>query len=741
MTVGMTGGSECDEGSAAASLVAARALIAREMTEANEPPLTLGEITLRPHQRQAVRRLTRLLRAHGGALLADATGLGKTFVALAVARHFERILIVCPAALRDLWLKSLVRVGRDAPIVSFERLSRAAYSLADGPELVIVDESHHLRNRETRRYDAVASLCDRAGVLLLSATPVQNRPDDLGAQLALFLGDAVHAMSDVELARFVVRRDADVSAARLPFVVGPRWIELLADDDVLDDLERLPPALPLADEGDAHALLRYTLLRQWSSSRAALVAGLRGRLARGVALLAALEAGRRPTRRELSAWSHTEDAVQLALPELLIPSGSASDRALVDAVERHATAVRALLRRLRAMPDPDIARAEALSALRCRHADARIIAFSQYAQTVRSISRLLISREQGVAELTARGGRVAGGRMARHEMLAQLAPSSPPVPRAERIDLLVTTDVSSEGLDLQLASVVVHLDLPWNPARLEQRVGRVRRLGARHERVFVYALAPPARSERVLAVETRLREKIRIAARLVGVGSASLPDVGVEPDASAPALTSELYALIEHWRGADSSVVERHRTTPVVAAVRARVRGFFALVADGDERLLVADEGSGATDDPRVLRRVASLTDGEPTIGPAAHVSQSIAAITDWCQRRGTRKRICILGPEGTRLRVRITARIAGVLANTPRHARVVLAATASAAGDSLRVPLGIAAERRLTQLADAPAADESWLRQLSELGAGRAAHEMHEARVLALIVLDGGRA
>ncbi|HET9728536.1 MAG TPA: helicase-related protein, partial [Acidimicrobiia bacterium] len=551
----MSGAGERDAPAVSGTLASARALIARELLDAHDPTLSLGAITLHPHQRRAVVRISKLLASHGGALLADPTGLGKTYVALAVASDVDHLLIVCPAALRENWTRALDRAGRTAQLISRERLSRGIPDQTGAPELVIVDESHHLRNPNTKCYDAVASLCDRRRILLLSATPVQNRRDDLIAQLALFLGGAAYEMTDQELARFVVRRDTADSLARLPTVVGPHWITLPVEDDVLDEIMRLPPCVPLADEGKAHALLRYVLLRQWSSSHAALIAGLRARLARGVALLAALDAGRRPTRRELTAWSHTEDAVQLALPEMLVPLAVAPEdgTALRESAVEHVAAVRALLNRLRGVHDADLARSDALRELRRRHGDARIIAFSQYAATVRGLSQLLMHRDGGVAELTGRGGRVAGGRLSRAEVLAQFSPGTPHVGAAERIDLLLTTDLASEGLDLQRASVVVHLDLPWNPARLEQRVGRVRRLGGQHERVFVYAMAPPARSEHVLDVETRLRAKLRVAAHVIGLTSTSLPDIEADDVDAPPALTSDVYTALECWRSADDA--------------------------------------------------------------------------------------------------------------------------------------------------------------------------------------------
>ena len=118
---------------------------------------------------------------------------------------------------------------------------------------------------------------------------------------------------------------------------------------------------------------------------------------------------------------------------------------------------------------------ELLAGIRREHLGIPIVAFSQYAETVTAMFREL-RREAGVAVLTARGARVAGGSLSRREAISRFAPRASGVraPReAERIDLLLATDLLSEGVNLQDAGVVVHLDLPWTAARLEQRLGRV----------------------------------------------------------------------------------------------------------------------------------------------------------------------------------------------------------------------------------------------------------------------------
>ena len=120
-----------------------------------------------------------------------------------------------------------------------------------------------------------------------------------------------------------------------------------------------------------------------------------------------------------------------------------------------------------------------------------------------------------------------------------------------RIDILIATDVLSEGVDLHDANVVVHLDLPWPVARLEQRVGRLRRIGSPHIEVTRYAFQPPAAGNTTLKLLERLAAKAGLADALIGVTPESLdrdsgPEAGL---ASSPAdARDQLRELTRAWR-------------------------------------------------------------------------------------------------------------------------------------------------------------------------------------------------
>jgi superfamily II DNA or RNA helicase len=707
--------------SASVSLV--RQVVATTILSGRSPVCSrLGRVELRPHQHAAAVRLAALVDAHGGAMLADPVGVGKTFTALAVAARFGvRILIVAPAALKTMWLESLARCDLCADFISHESLSRGVRP-ALATDVVVVDESHRLRSPSTRRYSLLADVCRASKVLLLSATPVQNRRADLCAQLALFLGRSAGEMNDDELAAHVVRQ-APHAATGMPGLSGPHLITLETQDDCLEQLVSLAPPVPAQDESIAVALLCYGLIHQWTSSRAALVLALQRRRARGLALSAAIAAGRRPTRPELSAWTYAGDTLQLAFPEIVTEDAAHADidaEALRISVDRHVAEVEALLQRLRQSIDPDAERADAIRRIRAAHPGERVIAFCHYAETVNAL-RSRLAMDAGVAALTAHGARIAGGRVTRDYVLQQFTARlerSRPERAVERIDLLLTTDLLSEGLNLQEASVIVHLDLPWNPARLDQRVGRALRLGSRHQTVTVYAIAPPAAAERVIQIERRLREKLSTAQRTVGVANRILPSSLALPFAERGLAeqASAVDAALMRWLE-PSTLNDQPRCCTLVASVEATVVGFLALVrVDGLSRLVV-DAGAGIDTGIGSILIAVSLCDGREL---AVDDDRSVAVrqqLERWIAARAGESTIDLRAAIAARLRRPALTRVAQALARAPRHRRAVLAPLADAARAVATTPLSEGAERILDMLVRAQLPDEAWLRSIATFG------------------------
>ncbi|MGH7617833.1 MAG: SNF2-related protein, partial [Gemmatimonadaceae bacterium] len=210
-----------------------RHIIARDVIRDVHVPDRLGDVSLRAHQLRAATRVLSIIASRGGAMLAEPVGVGKTYTALAIASKIGgSILVVAPAALRDMWGDAACRCKLAIAVTSHESLSRGNVPPVR-PDLVIVDEAHRVRSPSTRRYGVLADVCRTSRVLLLTATPVQNRRGDLAGQIALFLGRAAWEMSDEELSELVVR-DSGSSLAARPRLDGPHRLTLATDDDCLD---------------------------------------------------------------------------------------------------------------------------------------------------------------------------------------------------------------------------------------------------------------------------------------------------------------------------------------------------------------------------------------------------------------------------------------------------------------------------------------------------------------------------
>lgn len=147
-------------------------------------------------QQTAVKIAARYLYSdkRGGAMIGDVVGLGKTITACAIAKIFEMnhsssTLIICPANLVEMWQKYRNKYDLKADIVSMAKPIDI-----DGSRfyrLIIVDESHNLRNSSGKRYQNIKALIEHLGckVLLLTATPYNKDYSDLSSQLKLFLSE------------------------------------------------------------------------------------------------------------------------------------------------------------------------------------------------------------------------------------------------------------------------------------------------------------------------------------------------------------------------------------------------------------------------------------------------------------------------------------------------------------------------------------------------------------------------
>jgi len=457
---------------------------------------------LLPGQETAFRRALAALEMFGGALVAERTGAGKTYIALAVAAAWSAKPAVCvvPAAIADQWRRTARRLSTEIIVGTHERASRGILPRHAG--LVIVDESHRFRNPEARRHSVVARWLVGRPALLLTATPAVNRLADLVAQLRLVVPDdvltrwGVNSLRSLAAARSMPDAVAHLIVRSASGVRQPdrryRTERMSAEPECIELIDRLV----LSSSAPVARLVRGVLLRAAASSSAALAGVLRRYrlllLHASDAAGSGVRIGRAALRRCIGAA-----ADQTALWPLLAPGTDDVELALsdIDAIEQIERRARDLLRR------PD-ARAERLGQML---ADGRrTLVFTGWRETAEWLRGTLGPAR--VAWCTGSDAGIGRMRLARSEVLGMFGPH----PQRAAPQVLITTDVASEGLDLQGAERVVHYDLPWTPMRLTQRDGRAARLGNLLPAVEIVRFDPPEELDRRLRQTEILRRKGRL---------------------------------------------------------------------------------------------------------------------------------------------------------------------------------------------------------------------------------------
>ncbi len=437
------------------------------------------EMELLEHQVQTARTVLQKMR--GRAMLCDEVGLGKTIEAglvldeLVLRGLVRNVLVLTPPSLIEQWQGELRRkfaleaITHDHPdfkrhgaeawarhdriIASFHTAKRSPHreAIAARPwDMLIIDEAHHLRNRRTQLWQFASQLTKRY-VLLLTATPVQNNLEEL-FNLATLLEPGLLSTAKKFNSRFVDRRDGltpknvdqlqerlgEVMVRNRRSTVGlsftRRWarseaVELTGPEQQLyhEVAELVRSSLAQTREGDE---ARRQTFRGTGLSRMAMIT-----LQMELGSSAPAAAG---TLHRLAAGDRLESSQQRRFEQL---AGRA------EAIDSHAKA-RRLLELL-----PQV--------------DGKLVLFTHFRGTQQMLHELLTEAGYDVALF--------------HGGLNRLEKERQVQRFRDEAGILLTTDAGSEGRNLQFCHTICNYDLPWNPQRIEQRIGRLSRIGQNHD--------------------------------------------------------------------------------------------------------------------------------------------------------------------------------------------------------------------------------------------------------------------
>jgi superfamily II DNA/RNA helicase len=504
--------------------VYAEALSARggEGPAALAPALAHSVIDLNPHQVEAAAFALSALPL-GGAILADEVGLGKTIeaglvMAQLAAEGRERVLVLVPASLRAQWRDELAgKFGVEATVLDGEAARAAERRGLANPfdtggvvvashafgalraddlarvewDLAVVDEAHRLRNawrRDHRTGQALKRALRRAPKLLLTATPLQNDVMEL-LGLASFVDDRLlgseegfrlqYASGDLteekaadlkaRLAAVVTRTLRRQVREHVKFTARRSLVEDFAPTPEEQDLyERVSEYLrreeALAIPGARRALLTLVCRKILASSSFALAstldrlaASLEARIA-GEACVSAAEPELAGFEEEAEEWEDGPEAPAPRSPPVLRRM-----RAELRELRSFARDARAIRENAKGQA---LARGldRAFTVARACGWPEKAVVFTEFRRTQEYLDGLLRARGWSVTRLC---GDVAGAER-RQALVHEFR---------DRTQVLLMTEAGAEGLNLQFCNLVVNYDLPWNPQRVEQRIGRCHRYG------------------------------------------------------------------------------------------------------------------------------------------------------------------------------------------------------------------------------------------------------------------------
>lgn len=452
----------------------------------------------------------------GRAILADEVGLGKTIEAGLILKEYiirglvKKVLILVPASLVLQWVRELnEKLGIPAVaqkkaymweqyeiiVASIDTAKRNPHKetiLNMEYDMLIIDEAHKLKNEKTTNYQFARAIRKKY-CLLLTATPIQNNLKELFNLITLLKPGQLGAQTEFH-SNFVEGERIPKNEEILRKTIAEVMIRNQRDDSDISFTKRHVRniLLDLSEE----ELQLYKGVTDFVKDRAKAQAGDIGSMLSLVTL-----------QREVCS---SRDAVFLTLVNMF--KKTAEDSPLRAQIWE-------LVEKIKQIE----ANTKAEKTLKLiQEMDEKVIVFTEYRATQEYLLHYL--QQHGLRVVAYRGGMNRG----KKDWMMDLF--------RERAQVMVATEAGGEGINLQFCNRIINFDLPWNPMRVEQRIGRVHRLGQMND-VLIYNLSTRGTiEEHILRL---LHEKINLFERVIG----NL-DVILERIEQDESLETSLYKII-----------------------------------------------------------------------------------------------------------------------------------------------------------------------------------------------------
>lgn len=452
----------------------------------------LPEITPYPHQIDTAKRV--LNELHGRAILADEVGLGKTIEAGLILKEYlirglvKKVLILVPSSLVIQWVRELNQKFKiqawaqknayswtdyDLVVSSIDTAKRDPHRdivLKQEWDLVIVDEAHKLKNKKSKNWEMINSLRKKY-LLLLTATPVQNDMKELYNLITLLKPGQLGSQSDYSTT-FMEGKRQPKNRAELKEALSEVMIRNKRSEGSVQFTKRNVKSIMLdlsPEERELYVAVTDFIKEQYDLMR---------------------EEGRGNYLQLITLQRQICSSPYAALVSLKQMKDS----------EKTPSDIRTRVEQLYSLAEniPAYTKVNQVIDL-IKQIDDKVIIFTEYRATQDFILYML--QQNGIKAVMFRGG----FKKSKKDWMTELFKN--------RFQVLVATEAGGEGINLQFCSHVINFDLPWNPMRVEQRIGRVHRLGQTRD-VNIYNLSTRGTIEEHIV--SLLEEKITMFELVIG---------------------------------------------------------------------------------------------------------------------------------------------------------------------------------------------------------------------------------
>lgn len=600
--------------------------------------ITNGKFSNLKYQIDAIKYGVDCINKNNGVIIADVVGLGKSVIASAIARNLDmkKTVIIAPPHLVDQWNDYQQDFGlRGVKVYSSGKIEEAYnnYSKDPNPILYIIDEAHRYRNEISDTYQWLHQLTrsnTENKVILLTATPYNNRPQDLFALIKLFQTPSRSTINTVDnlsvrfhelIARYnklekegkknlsdeiknelnilsqqlrimidpvIVRRsridlneieeyaqDLKIQGIQFPEIIGPDLVEYDLGNirdlylTTLDKLSnqficaRYNPSNYLINveefnqkygelfnemniqqfQGNLAKFIQRLLVMRFESSKAAFKSTLTNILASYENIVKWWEKGYVPIKKSGSLPDPDDEEIQDIFDEInsltddpididkikrkAIPfSKELFKDSYIEAVESDITLLKDIYdqwfgyEKIGDDPKYDEVKNK-ITRLLSENPKRKIVVFSSFADTAEYVHDRLIDDEYRVLIYTGKASR------ADRETVRQNFDASCPLDNQHNdYDIIIATDALSEGFNLNRAGVIINYDIPYNPTRVVQRIGRINRINKKmFDEIFILNFFPTDIGEQNTLIKGISTLKMLLINNIVGSDTRTLtPD-------------------------------------------------------------------------------------------------------------------------------------------------------------------------------------------------------------------------